>query len=55
MNAVHHTLTMWSFFSKSFDEHIEHDSKVFQTLKLNGIKQKAKKCDLFKKGVKYLE
>ena len=40
-------------FSKSFDEHIEHVRKVFRRLKENGIKLKAKKCDLFKKEVKY--
>ena len=39
---------------KSFEENIEHVRKVFQRLKKNGIKLKAKKCDLFKKEVKYL-
>ena len=41
-------------FSKSFDEHIKHVRKVLRRLKENGIKLKAKKCDLFKKEVKYL-
>ena len=36
-------------FSKSFDEHIKHFKKVLRRLKENGIKLKAKKCDLFKK------
>ena len=36
-------------FSKSFDEHIKHVRKVLRRLKENGIKLKAKKCDLFKK------
>ena len=41
-------------FTKSFDEHIKHVRKVLRRLKENGIKLKAKKCDLFKKEVKYL-
>ena len=41
-------------FSKSFEEHIKHVRKVFRRLKANGIKIKAKKCDFFKKEVKYL-
>ena len=41
-------------FSKSFDKHIKHVRKVLRRLKENGIKLKAKKCDLFKKEVKYL-
>ena len=42
-------------FFRSFDEHIKHVRKVFRGLKENSsIKLKAKKCDLFKKEVKYL-
>ena len=41
-------------FSKWFDKHIKHVRKVLRRLKENGIKLKAKKCDLFKKEVKYL-
>ena len=41
-------------FSKFFDEHIKHVRKVLQRSKKNGIKLKGKKCDLFKKEVKYL-
>ena len=38
-------------FSKPFDEHIKHVRKVLRRLKENGIKLKAKECDLFKKKV----
>ena len=41
-------------FSMSFDEHITHVRKVLRRLKENDMKLKVKKCDLFKKKVKYL-
>ena len=41
-------------FSKSFDEHIVHVRTVLQRLREHGIKLKAKKCDLFKREVRFL-
>ena len=41
-------------FSKSFDDHIQHVRTVLQRLREHGIKLKAKKCDLFKREVRFL-
>ena len=34
-------------YSNDFDSHVDHLHKVFQILRENGIKIKAKKCKLF--------
>ena len=41
-------------FSKSFDDHIQNVRTVLQRLRVHGIKLKAKKCDLFKREVRFL-
>ena len=40
--------------SKSLDDHIQHVRTVLQRLREHGIKLKAKKCDLFKREVRFL-
>ena len=37
-----------------FDSHVDHLRKVFQILKENGIKVRAKKCKLFQKQISFL-
>ena len=41
-------------YSSDFDSHIDHLRLVFKRLRDNGIKLKAKKCELFRSQVKYL-
>ena len=41
-------------FSKSFDDHIQHVRTVLQCFREHGIKLKARKCDLFKREVRFL-
>ena len=41
-------------YSATFNEHLDHLSKVFQRLRKYGIKIKAQKCQLFKKEISYL-
>ena len=41
-------------YSKSFKEHVEHVRQVLRRLRENGIKLRAKKCNLFQKEVCYL-
>lgn len=41
-------------FSKSFDEHIQVQRKVLQALQRHGVKHKPKKCELFRKAVRYV-
>ena len=41
-------------YSKSFKEHVEHVRQVLRRLHENGIKLRAKKCNLFQKEVCYL-
>ena len=41
-------------YSKSFEEHAEHVRQVLRWLRENGIKLRAKKCNLFQKEVCYL-
>ena len=41
-------------YSDDFDSHVDHLRKVFQILRENGIKVKAKKCKLFQKQINYL-
>ena len=40
-------------YSDDFDSHVDHLRKVFQILRENGIKVKAKKCKLFQKQINY--
>ena len=42
-------------YSKCFEDHVEHVRKVLRRLKEKGIRLRAKKCELFKKEVTYLE
>ena len=41
-------------YSKDFNSHVEHLRLTLQGLQQHGIKIKAKKCQLFKKEVRYL-
>ena len=41
-------------YSDDFDSHVDHLRKVFQIVRENGIKVKAKKCKLFQKQINYL-
>ena len=41
-------------YSDDFDSYVDHLRKVFQILRENGIKVKAKKCKLFQKQINYL-
>ena len=41
-------------FSPTFEMHLDHVKQVLQRLRENGIKLKPRKCELFKKEVKYL-
>eukprot|EP00794_Sanderia_malayensis_P013146 gene13146-14497_t len=41
-------------FSKSFEDHVKHVRIVLRRLKEHGIKLKQKKCDLFKREVRFL-
>ncbi len=41
-------------FTESFDEQLEAVKKVLQRLQSHGVKLKARKCELFKKEVRYL-
>ena len=41
-------------FSPTFEMHLDHVKQVLQRLHENGIKLKPRKCELFKKEVKYL-
>ena len=39
---------------KSFNEHIENLSQVFERFRSYGLKLKARKCELFRKRVEFL-
>lgn len=41
-------------FSKTFEDHVNNVRTVLQRLRSNGVRLKAKKCELFKQEVKYL-
>ena len=41
-------------FSTSFEDHLEHLSKVLRRLRQHGIKLRPEKCDILKQEVKYL-
>ena len=41
-------------FSPTFEMHVDHVKQVLQRLRESGIELKPRKCELFKKGVKYL-
>ena len=41
-------------FSKTFEDHVINVQKVLRTLKAKGIKLNFKKCDLFKREIRYL-
>ncbi len=41
-------------YSKSFSDHIDHLRKVFQKMREHGIKLRPKKCELFKRQVRYI-
>ena len=41
-------------YLNDFDSHVDHLRKVFQILKENGIKVRAKKCKLFQKQISFL-
>ena len=41
-------------YSDTFDEHLDHLSRVFERLKSKGIKINPAKCDVFKREVRYL-
>ena len=41
-------------FSKTFEDHVNNVRTVLQRVRSNGVRFKAKKCELFKQEVKYL-
>ena len=41
-------------FSKSFEEHLEHLKLVLRRLREHGVKLKGRKCNFFKRKVKFL-
>ena len=41
-------------FSKTFSDHLDHLTQVFERLKTAGLKLKPKKCHFFKENIEFL-